>query len=594
LLLLAATNFSSAAVRYVDLNNSNPVPPYTNWSTSAITIQDAVDAASSGDEIVVTNGVYQTGGRAVVGLLTNRVAVANPVTVRSVNGPEVTVIRGCQARGTTNVDGAVRCVYLAGGASLNGFTLTNGATRQASDSTWEESVGGGVWCESSSVVVSNCTIIGNSGLVGGGILGGTLYNCTLAGNSASIGGGAYESVLNNCWLANNSATNGTISIWNLYGGGAARSTLTNCTLTDNRALFGGGVADCEVFRCVLTGNYAVGVYKLGPPDPNGTPPSPIGGLGGGAFGNAPDSCIVSASTLRGNSGYAGGGAYRAMLSNCIVADNSAAEGGGVYGADLSNCLLRENWAATAGGAFGGSLNNCTVVKNFADDSGGGVVGTALTNCIVYFNAARVNDNHDSSGAIHCCTTPLPLTGVGNFEDRPKFVGLGWGDYRLWYDSPCINAGRNLHAPDGLDIDGFPRISGGAVDVGAYECQNPASTISYVWLKRFGLPLESRVDHADADGDLVTNYQEWRDGTDPTDAASNLRLSLLPLNDADWLLTWPTVPGRTYALELCTDLNAQPQFVPLVESVVGQSGMTSVNIGRSREPGPFLFRLRVEE
>ncbi len=264
---------------FVSSNSPAPTTPYASWATAAHTIQEAVDAAQPTDTVLVTNGVYATGGRAVVGTMTNRVAIEKAITVESLMGPEVTVIAGWQVPGITNGDGAIRCVYLADGAVLSGFTLTNGATRNSGDSYRERS-GGGVWAASLNTIVSNCVLIGNSASrYGGGASSSTLSHCTLSMNSAFDGGGAESAILNNCIVNGNRA---------LAGGGVALSSLTNCTLTGNRALGtgGGGGADESTLRsCTLVGNEA------------------DNGNGGGASESDLDNCIVYYNTALRGSNY---------------------------------------------------------------------------------------------------------------------------------------------------------------------------------------------------------------------------------------------------------------------------------------------------
>src|SRR5262249_38287334 len=83
MLLLAFAAGTQAATHYVDQHNTNSTPPYTSGITAATNIQAAVEAAVSGDEIVVTNGTYAGG-----------VGINKPLTVRSVSGPQFTTIAG--------------------------------------------------------------------------------------------------------------------------------------------------------------------------------------------------------------------------------------------------------------------------------------------------------------------------------------------------------------------------------------------------------------------------------------------------------------------------------------------------------------------
>ena len=66
----------------------------------------------------------------------------------------------------------------------------------------------GVWCSSTSAVLTNCVMVNNSASSGGGAYYSTLYNCTVTSNSAEYGGGATGCRLYNCIACINTARNG--------------------------------------------------------------------------------------------------------------------------------------------------------------------------------------------------------------------------------------------------------------------------------------------------------------------------------------------------------------------------------------------------
>ncbi len=192
---VAATYTHHPLTYYVNVARVDDSGAGTSWETAKKTLQAAVDVALEGDSVIVTNGVYSS------------ISTGNKmVTIRSVNGAQVTVLDG----GRTN-----RCATLGDwhvtNSVLVGFTLRNGYAD-----------------------------------LGGGAYYGTLYNCIISGNTAEeMGGGAYEGTLNNCTLYGNLAH---------IGGGISFGTLNNCTLYNNMADECGGAYEGALNNCIVWAN----------------------------------------------------------------------------------------------------------------------------------------------------------------------------------------------------------------------------------------------------------------------------------------------------------------------------------------------------
>ncbi|QHI68132.1 NosD domain-containing protein [Tichowtungia aerotolerans] len=242
ILILALTGSVQAITRYAAPDGTGQ-PPYTTPETAASVLQDVADICEPGDEILAAPGIYTNGSKCVSGTLTNRVALPDGVTLRSINGPETTMIEGIRPASSN----AVRCVYLGRKARLIGFTLRNGGTRGYLQDGYSGQSGGGAFCEEGAEL-ENCILIDNDAHnYGGGLYGGIARNCIIANNDALRGGGAALVELHNCLIIGNRVSH--------LGAGAYRSKLFNCTVRLNTSNYsGGGVYETDATDSIVLEN----------------------------------------------------------------------------------------------------------------------------------------------------------------------------------------------------------------------------------------------------------------------------------------------------------------------------------------------------
>ncbi|WP_373511948.1 choice-of-anchor Q domain-containing protein, partial [Persicitalea sp.] len=423
-LLLAAPGF--AATIYVD---ASVAPGGTgngsSWANAHQSLQTALTAAQSGDQIWVAQGTYKpttsTTDREASFVMKEGVKIYGGFTSGQMNlidrnpDPETngTILSGdIDGDGTLNGNSFLiifnNQIRLSSAAVLDGFTIT-GARGNTNGGAMLNS--GGSTGNACSPYIANCLFRDNYAINNGAAVfnGGAgiecnpqFVNCTFRNNTTGVAGlfGQGSAVYNNAGF-----------------GRTTNPQFTNCTFQNNSAGFRGGAVYIEV------------------------------GSGGGESVPIFTNCSFQNNSF-GSSGGGGGAVY-------IQAD--AIDGKSVP--IFTNCSFQGNGGSSSNG---GALNR----------TGPGVLAI-LNNCVFWDNgrsnafsisrgASYAVANHSLfdatmnrySGSNNLTTTVNPFISSTSTQLRPG--------------SPAINAGLTSANTTQTDLAGNPRVAGSGIDMGAYE------------------------------------------------------------------------------------------------------------------------------
>jgi hypothetical protein len=577
---------------FVDNNPAISTRDGNSWNTAYADLQLALAAAVSGDTVRVANGVYKptaTTDPSAAFVLKNGVSLLGGYAGFAAADPDarnptshVSTLSGDVNSSAAQPDSyhVVLAINVDASALLDGFTIRDG---QATRSSTYADFGGGMYCSASSPTVNNCRFTANRANKGSGVavLSASAPAFTHCAFDANVGTGvswhgegiycdSSSLTVSDCTFANHSGSFAGTAMYN----NQSSATLRGCTFRSNAGPMRNfdssmTLVDCQFLDSTGSANdieHNAGTLRLtncsfvNSQSPAGTvslfqttafiTDSLFLANAGGGVRTSGGSTTISSCRFEGNQSSGGAGARlngAATVTDCLFIGNISSSGGallcdGIQPISIDRCIMQGNIATEGGAFFGGMtvLSNCLIVGNRAVKGGGICIPSAqpttLVNCTIAYNTATTEgggiyqrDNveqqlllknsiiwgntAESQSQIRNFTTHVTLdfcdvqggwSGLGdnNFNADPQFLRTpdpgddltwataddGFGDLRVQPTSPVVDVGDNAAVPVGItkDLLNHPRIldqpgvhdPGAIVDIGAYEVGFFAADGSY--------------------------------------------------------------------------------------------------------------------